>query len=56
MWHWHGDWNSGDWLSMSVMVLLVWLPLLLLIAFALRSLIAPAPGRTASAEEEARRA
>ena len=58
MWHWHGDWNSGDWLSMSVMMLLVWLPLLLLIAFALRSLIAPAPGagRTASAEEEARRA
>ena len=44
MWHWHGDWNSGDWLSMSVMVLLVWLPLLLLIAFALRSLIALAPG------------
>lgn len=56
MWHWHGDWNSGDWLSMSVMMLLVWLPLLLLIAFALRSLIAPGAGREASAEEEARRA
>lgn len=56
MWHWHGDWSSGDWLSMSVMMLLVWLPLLLLIAFAIRSLVAPGAGRAPSAEEEARRA
>ncbi len=56
MWHWHGDWSSGDWLSMSVMMLIVWLPLLLLIAFAIRSLITPGVGRAASAEEEARRA
>jgi len=56
MWHWHGGWNSGDWLSMSVMMLLVWLPLLLLIAFALRSVVTSSEGRMASAEEEARRA
>lgn len=59
MWHWHGGWDSGEWLSMSVMMLVVWLPLILLIAFALRSLIAPGPaGRSSSdsAEEEARRA
>jgi len=56
MWHWHGDWNSGEWLSMSIMMLLVWLPLLLLVAFALRSLIGSGARPTASAEEDARRA
>lgn len=59
MWHWHGGWDSGEWLSMSVMMLVVWLPLILLIAFALRSLLAPgSSGRVGpdSAEEEARRA
>jgi len=56
MWHWHGDWNSGEWLSMSIMMLLVWLPLLLLVAFALRSLLVPSTRQSASAEEDARRA
>jgi len=59
MWHWHGGWDSGEWLSMSVMMVLVWLPLLLLIAFAFRALVIPgASGRAGadSAEEEARRA
>lgn len=58
MWHWHGGWDSGDWLSMSVMMLLVWLPLLVLIGLALRALIAPgAPtrGGVDPAEDEARR-
>lgn len=56
MWHWHGEWNSGEWLSMSIMMLLVWLPLLLVVALALRSLIAPGRSSAGSAEEEARRA
>ncbi len=56
MWHWHGDWNSGEWLSMSIMMLLVWLPILLLAALALRSFIAPSTDRTSSAEDDARRA
>ncbi len=56
MWHWHGDWGSGDWLSMSVVMLLIWLPLLLLIALTIRSLVAPGAGHAPSAEEEARRA
>ncbi|MDO9444270.1 MAG: hypothetical protein Q7K37_03070 [Dehalococcoidia bacterium] len=56
MWHWHGEWNSGEWLSMSIMMLLVWLPILLVIGLALRSLIAPGRGAASSAEEEARRA
>jgi uncharacterized membrane protein len=56
VWHWHGDWNSGEWLSMSIMTLLVWLPLLLVMAFALRSLLSPGARPSASAEEDARRA
>ncbi len=56
MWHWHGDWNSGEWLSMSVMMLVVWLPLLLLVGIALRSLLMPGTRPSASAEEDARRA
>lgn len=56
MWHWHGEWNSGEWLSMSIMMLLVWLPILLVVGLALRSLIAPGRGGAGSAEEEARRA
>jgi uncharacterized membrane protein len=56
MWHWHGEWSSGEWLSMSIMMLVVWLPLVLLVAVALRSLIAPGRRSAGSAEEEARRA
>lgn len=56
MWHWHGGWNSGEWLSMSIMMLLVWLPILFVVGLALRSLIAPGRGGAGSAEEEARRA
>ena len=56
MWHWHGEWNSGEWLSMSIMMLVVWLPLLLLVGVAIRSLLTPGTGRAGSAEEEARRA
>jgi len=59
MWHWHGGWDSGEWLSMTVMMVLVWLPLLLLIAFALRALVIPGRSERSGsdpAEEEARRA
>ena len=56
MWHWHGEWNSGEWLSMSIMMLIVWLPLLVLAGLALRALITPKSGGADSAEEEARRA
>jgi len=56
MWHWHGEWNSGEWLSMSIMMLIVWLPLLLLIGLAFRSFFTPGARRSPSAEEEARRA
>lgn len=56
MWHWHGEWNSGEWLSMSIMMLVVWLPLLLLVGVAIRSLLTPGTGHAGSAEEEARRA
>jgi uncharacterized membrane protein len=56
MWHWHGDWNSGEWLSMSIMMVLVWLPLLLLLAYGLRTQFASTSRPSTSAEEDARRA
>ncbi|MEZ4503046.1 MAG: hypothetical protein R3C39_10510 [Dehalococcoidia bacterium] len=36
MWHWHGDWDGGDWLGMVVMMALVWTPLLLVALAILR--------------------
>lgn len=64
MWHWHGDadgfgWGGGDWISMALMMILVWGPILLLGYFLIRAAVGArpdAPTSGDSAEQEARRA
>lgn len=61
MWHWHGegDWGAGDWVSMALMMLFIWLPILLVGFFLVRALAGPrgqSDERQEPAEEEARRA
>lgn len=43
MWHWHGegDWGAGDWVSMALMMLFIWLPILLVGFFLVRALAGP---------------
>lgn len=64
MWHWHhdggwGGWGGGDWVSMALMMLLIWLPILLIGFFLVRALAGPRGGGNEArdpAEDEARRA
>lgn len=59
MWHWDGEWGASDWLGMTLMMVLVWVPILVLGFFLVRALVGPGNRSDRAgdpAEDEARRA
>lgn len=43
MWYWHDGLNGWDWIWMSAMMVVVWVPLLFAVIWALRAFTQPAP-------------
>ena len=55
MWHWGYDLGGWGWIWMSVMMLVVWVPLLVAVVWALRAFSEPRRGSMNSPDESGER-